>query len=252
MDNIMNYIESTFTHSGETYSKGGVSICIKQCEADNSFECTTPLDRPGFYVTGHMSWSHCDSNITDYGQVNGDRGMKWAKEEYFNATGKRATFCEPVYVYQHGGAKYERSPSCKWDSGFLGWFCFHKGDYRKAYKGKTPSYDGIMDTMLRLWSDELNNECYNVRVTHYAPPTCEWSEPFNGSDWSRSGLYDWLATEGSTFVRIYADDDTLTYRGVTRDLGRRVVRALALESTLVGNKLALELKLEDQASQVSP
>jgi hypothetical protein len=247
MDNIMNYIKSTFIHSGETYRYGGVNISINQCEADNSFECTTPLDRPALYVTGHQTWSHCDKNMTYRSGAN-DRGKLIAKQEYHKATGKRATFCEPVYVYQHGGAKYERSPSCKWDSGFLGWFCFHKGDYRKAYKGKTPSYDGIMDTMLRLWSDELNNECYEVRVTNDASDFIMTSEPFNGSDWSRSGLYDWLATESSTCVRIHADDVSLTYRGVTRDLGRRAVRALALQPTLVGNKLGLELGTEDKAS----
>ena len=251
---IRDYIKTTFTDSDTVYFQGGVSFKICQTEPWNTFECTTPRDRPAFYVTGHRDWSHCDRNLTCLNNHLPDYGKALAKQAYFEDTGKRATFCEPVYVYQHGSVAYQRSQTCDWDSRFIGWICFNKGEYRAAIKGKTPDYDRIMDQILQGFTDEINGHAYCVEWQTNNPylnsgsfhPSVFRSESFDGSDWETSGLYHWFEDEMSMLVRVYADDHTLEPRAIMRDYGRTFSRTLSAHDTKLGHLMKAYLLREDE------
>jgi hypothetical protein len=226
MQNINEKLKNILSYDN-TVTNNGVSITIRESDSfDSPFECSSPSDdRMALVVTGHRSFGFADTNLTHHG-FQADMGLKLAKKWFKNTTGKTATFAKKVYLHQHGNATLETSPSCPWDSGFLGFIVGHKGDFRKYSKG-TPDYDTIMRSYLKEWNFYLNGNCYgyNVEVDGKHEDSCggfmgDWDDDF-------TGLLEYLVMENESMIRIFLDDSTLTLDECVLACGEQWARNLA-------------------------
>ena len=214
-----------------TYKNNNIRLEIKESQwFDSPFDCNPvcPDGRPiALVVTGHRYWE-ADANLTDQG-FKKDKGETLAKQWFKNHYGKSATLIVPIWAYQHGMVSLERSPSCQWDSGFLGFVVLRKG----AFKGR--DYDKVIDSYLREWTSYFNNEAYayslKVDSEHYNDDHCGGFE----GDFESCGLIDNLESEHGMALRVLFDDDTLTAREIIRDFGRVFTRKLSESKSKIGS-----------------
>ena len=241
---LVNQLDEIFPNE-KTETRNGVEIKIGYDDwSESPAECDNQVM---LIVTGHRGFMG-HANLTSEGYQE-DRGEKLAKAHYKDKTGKAATMCTPIWLFQHGNQRLERSRSCQWDSGFLGFLVGHKGDWKgTSYdNGKRVDYGEVMDSFVHQWNIYLGGVSLHFSIdVENSEIEGDACGGFVGEWFGRNtGIFD-VILESEELVKAFLDTEDVDFDWCLENLGKEWALGILTEGTKLAEKAITHFKLDEE------